>query len=472
VRSSVKTLGVGLVVSLCAVTSTSRGAGLYFTDRGVRPMGRAGAYVAGADDLHAVWYNPAGVADAGSSVLWDAAWLRFSNAYTRDLRIVDADGTVRLVTSPTVRGSSPVLPIPTFIGSYVLDKDKRWTMAFGFSSPYIALASYPESEGGQPSPARYTLGSFDGSLLAIPGLWLAWKPTDTLRIGAGVSALVGIFQSTVTFSVSPQDRLLGAPEQPEWDAQSQMRVGPIFAPSGNAGVIWQPDPHVRLGASVQLPTTVSSHATIKVRLPSTVAADGARVNGQDAHVRFVLPAILRFGIEGRANADLRFELSYVREMWSAHDTIRATPDGISLDGITGAPPSVKMPVIDIPRGFVDSNSFRLGGEYAFLVSGYRVEARAGIAYETSAVPRAYLSLSSLDFEKTNVMFGGSLYIGDHWRFDGVYGHTFARDEYVNPSEAQIPRINPLKGNAPLEAVNGGAYHATADLIGVGVNYKF
>ena len=32
------------------VASSARGAGLYFSDRGVRPMARAGAYVAGSDD--------------------------------------------------------------------------------------------------------------------------------------------------------------------------------------------------------------------------------------------------------------------------------------------------------------------------------------------------------------------------------------------------------------------------------------
>ena len=35
--------------------------GFYFSDRGVRPMGRAGAFVAGADDLNATYYNPAGI---------------------------------------------------------------------------------------------------------------------------------------------------------------------------------------------------------------------------------------------------------------------------------------------------------------------------------------------------------------------------------------------------------------------------
>ncbi len=446
--------------------------GLYFSDRGVRPMGRAGAFVAGADDLGAIWYNPAGVADAGSAVLMDFGWLHFSNEYQRELRIVDADNTVRYVHSPNIKGTSPVLPIPTIAMSLVFGEKKEWTVAGGFIAPQVALASYPEFTDGQPSPARYTLGSFSGSLLGIPGAWIAYKPHPKLRLGVGLQALVGWFQTTVTFSASPQDRLLGAPEQPEYDAQSQMRVGLIIAPSANGGVIYEPDPHVRFGLALQAPMIVNSPATLKVRLPTSAAFDTANISGDRANVRFVLPAILRLGVEVRPVPALRVEVAYVREFWSAHKSIEVTPRDITMNGIVGAPPSVALPIITIPRGFIDSNSFRLGGEYALKLGEYTLDLRAGVSYETSAVPPAYLSLSSLDFDKALVSLGGSIHIGQHWRLDGTFAHLFATTTTVTPEEAQIPRINPLKGNAPLEAVNGGTYSAAADLIGVGLNYTF
>ena len=33
-------------------------------------------------------------------------------------------------------------------------------------------------------------------------------------------------------------------------------------------------------------------------------------------------------------------------------------------------------------------------------------------------------------------------------------------------------MNPIAGNAPFEPVNGGWYSASADLLGVGLNYQF
>ncbi len=455
-----------------ALSSEARAGGLYFSDRGVRPMGRAGAFVAGADDLHAIWYNPAGLADAGTSALVDFAWLRFSVEYERELLILDADGTYRSVRSPTVNGNSQFLPLPTMAASYTFGQRHEWTVAAGLIAPYVALNSYAERVGGQPSPARYTLGSFDGSLLAIPGAWIAYKPFEELRLGLGAMALVGVFQSQVTFSASPQDRLIGAPEQPEYDAAAQLRVGPIFSPTLNAGATFVPSKYLRVGVSGQLPTVIDASAKITVRLPTSTVFDTAKVSGDAANVRFVLPGIVRVGVEARPTDSVRVELAYVRELWSAHDAITAVPNGISLDGITGLPPKVAMPTITIPRGFTDSSSLRLGGEARLKVQERPIDLRAGASYESSGVPPEYLSLSSLDFDKVTVSLGAGLHLGERWRLDAVYAHIFASGVRVEPRTAQLGRVNPIKGNAPFEPVNGGTYSASADLFGIGANYSF
>ena len=59
-----------------------------------------------------------------------------------------------------------------------------------------------------------------------------------------------------------------------------------------------------------------------------------------------------------------------------------------------------------------------------------------------------------------------------FRPDVVYAHVFAASESVDPRTAKLPRVNPIKGNAPFEAVNGGTYAASADLFGLGAAYTF
>ena len=467
-----KTATVLAALALALGASEAKAGGLYFTDRGVRPMGRAGAFVAGADDLGAIWYNPAGLADAGTSALADFSWLRFQSEYTRRLRIVDADNTVRYLDDPKLEGSSPILPLPTLGASYNWGARKEWTVAGAVYAPYAAIVTYPETVQGKPSPARYALGSFDGSALIFTGAYLAYKPVEQFRVGIGLGALVGVFQSTVTFSVSPPDRLIGAPEQPEYDANSRFRVGPIFAPTGSLGAIWAPLKELRVGASYQLPTVVSASAKFDVRLPTAAIFDNAHIDGDSAHVRFKLPSILRAGVEVRPTDDLRVEAAYVREFWSIHDAIEMTPDDVSFGGIAGLPKKVPIPPIRFPRNFQDSNSYRLGGEYTFKVWGYPMDLRAGVAYETTAVPPAYLSLLTIDMDKTVLSLGGGLHVGEHWRLDAMFAHLFASSVTVSADEARIPRVNPIPGNAPLKAVNGGRYSVAADLIGVGANYKF
>ena len=435
-------------------------------------MGRAGAFVAGADDLGALWYNPAGLADAKTSVLADFSWLRFTSEFTRELRVVDADNTVRYATSPTVKGTSPIIPFPTLAASYNFGREKQWTVAGGTYAPYAALATYPETVAGQRSPARYALGSFDGSALILMGGYLAYKPIEQLRFGAGVGALVGFFQSNVTFTVSPPDRLVAAPEQPEYDAAASFRVGPIIAPTGNLGVTWVPIKQLRVGSSFQLPVWVSSSAKFDLRLPNAAIFDSAHVSGRDAHVKFKLPPILRVGVEARPTDTLRVELTYVREFWSVHDDIELRPEGVNLVGIAGLPNRVPIPAIKFPRNFQDSNSFRLGGEYTFKLWGYDYDIRSGVSFETSAIPREYLSLLTIDMNKVTLALGAGIHIADHWRFDLTYAHLFASSVVVAPDQARIGRVNPIAGNAPFEAVNGGSYAAAADLIGVGLQYTF
>ena len=464
------TIAAGLLFS-----NEARASGLYFSDRGVRPLGRGGAFVAGADDIGATWYNPAGLADSGTSILADFSWLHFSAEYTRQTNVADAGGAIHTYTFPTVEGTSPVLPIPTLGASYNFGKKKEFTGAFSLIAPYSAITSFPATLNGQPSPSRYSLISLDGSLLIVPGVYFAYKPIEQVRLGMGLQMLTGTFKSTIDFSASPPDRLIAAPEDPNYDAYSQLSVGPIFAPSANGGVIVAPEKHVRFGLSGQLPFLVSAPGTTQVRLPNAVEFDNAQQNGQDVSVHFELPAIFRMGVEVRPIDRLKIEAAFVREFWTTHHAIDVYIKDVTLTGVTGFPSPFKVANISIPRNFDNANSYRLGAEFTQPIekTDYAIDFRAGFNYDESAVPPAYLSPLTIDMNKYTVSLGGGLHIGTHWRLDAVYAHIFTSDQTVAPSDARSPQINPVKGNpTDTEYVNGGTYSARADVIGVGVNYKF
>lgn len=468
-----------LAAAVVCAAGPARAAGLYFGDRGVRPLGRAGAFVAGADDGGAIAYNPAGLAFAGHAYLGDFAWMNYSSSYQRKqiIRQVDPNtgqptGQTWEQTYPEVEGRTPILPIPTAVYSNPFGQ-KDWNFAIGLHAPYAAITSFPESVKGQPAPQRYSLITLDGSALAIVGAYAAHQPSKEWAIGAGIEMLTGFFQTSVYFSACVPERFICAPEQPEYDAYGQLKVGPIFAPSGILGAIFLPSDSVRVGASFHLPFWVRSAGTQKVRLPGAAAFEQASVAGEKVNVKFNLPWVARLGVEIRPVPDLRVEAGVAYEAWSMHQEITIESEDIALENVAGFPPTYKIPPLSIDRGFRDTYSGRLGAEYKFPVSSYALGVRGGVMYERSAIPIEYLSATTIDLDKVTVAVGGSLYLGK-WRFDGVLARVFGMPAEVRTDEQRVRQLNPVLAN-PAENpnyVNAGKYSAGANVVGVGLVYQF
>jgi len=458
-----------LALVVWCFSSRAFASGLYLAERGVHGLGRGGAYVAGASGLDAVGYNVAGL--RGTGVLGDLTLLLFDVRYRRELSIDDSSGTPQTVHSPTVRGDTERLPLPTLIGAYST-KNGRLTFAAGIFSPTFALLSFPTKEEGQPSPARYTLGGFSDSRLAWAGAWLTYRPNEQLSLGAGVHALMGTFRSALDFTLSLPDRLLAAPEDPDYDAHGRIGVGPFVAPSGTLGAQYAPMSALAFGVSGDLPTWIDSDSTFDVRLPESAVFDSVSVRGKRAQVRMRLPGVIRAGIQVRPIERLAIEVAYVREFWSAHDAIVVNPKGVRIEGIPGGPPSIALPTIRIARGFRDASSYRLGAELDGQLGTRTWFLRTGVSYEESAVPPAYLSLSSLDFDKLMLALGVAANVLPALRVDLTFAHLILMPANVSAGDAQLTRVNPLSGNATAEAVNGGSYRARGNVLSAGFAYLF
>lgn len=471
--------GLALAAAVVMTPSTARAAGLYFQDRGVRPLARGGAFVAGADDLGAIYYNPAGIVFAPNQLLLDASWLRFSSSFERTANVTPRDpntgqpGPPHPVTLGKVEGSSPILPLPTLAGSYALSD--KLVLTAGVYAPYAAITSYPERVGGQPAPQRYSLLSLDGSALAIVGAFVAYKPSEHFAIGLGPTLLAGTFQSTIMFGACPPDRLACAAEQPEYDAKAQLSVGPIRALSATVGAVAIPADAVRIGASFQLPYTVDAAAKFKTQLPPAPIFDSAYVDGEDARVTFKLPWIARVGVEVRPTPRTRVEAAFVYEKWSMHDAITVTPDDTVLRNVAVFPPAYRVGAMRLERHFQDAYSLRLGGEQTVHLGRYGFDLRAGLAYEKSAVPPAYLSVLTVDMDKITAAVGGGLHVGERWRFDGLVAVVFPKTVTVSNGEAALYKVNPVRANrreGDEVPVNAGTYTARALVLGMGLTYRF
>lgn len=472
-------LAAAVVAAVTLSPVIAKAGGLYITDRGVRPLGRGGAFVAGADDLGAIVYNPAGIYDAGSAIFVDASWVGFQADYTRQalLRQIDPNtGEVVATyeqTFPTVESSQPFLAIPTLVGSFSPHPD--WMLAFGAWVPYAATPTYGSEIDGKPAPQRYSLVSLEGTVLAVLGGWAAWAPTDELRLGVGVELMVGAFSTQVAMSGCLPERFFCAPEDPEWDVMSQLDAGPIFSPSFNLGAIWRFAENFRLGASYQFPFFVRAPATVTTRLPTTAVFDESEQVGEDATISFTLPMQFRLGVEMRdLPKGLRIELAGQYDHWAMHDSISLDPTDIALTNLPGFPKEYYVPEIELPREFQGTGSVKLGAEYDIPASEtVTITPRVGASFESSAVPADYLSVLTIDSNKVTPAVGVSVTI-DAFRIEAVYAHVFAESVTVAPEDAKIEQVVPLLANPAKypDTINGGVYNWSANVVGLGASYTF
>ncbi len=122
----------------------------------------------------------------------------------------------------------------------------------------------------------------------------------------------------------------------------------------------------------------------------------------------------------------------------------------------------------------NSNSVRLGAEYTLHLSALDLIGRAGVSYETSAIPTNYVSPLTIDNDKVIASVGGGLLVmNKKLRLDAAVSHTFQNDVNVPYDTAAVPLINPVKGNAtPPDPVNGGVYHVDVWIVSAGLAYQF
>jgi long-chain fatty acid transport protein len=464
---------------LCFVVhSPAQGAGMFLSERGVRGLGRGGAFVAGADDPQAMSYNPAGFAFAHPGAYADSVLYNFQGSYTRrtqtqqrDPNTLEPTGVLLQQDAQTVQSTSGVMPIPTLaavLKAPLLGVES--TFALGMYAPYAPLTSYPLTSNGDPSPQRYSLLSTEGSKLVYLGAWAAAPVSERVAVGFGVQILAGTFRSKMALSSCIPENC--APENPEWDAIVNLEAKPIVAPTGNLGVIVKPIEDIKVGASYQFATLINAPAQQKLDKPSSPLFENAKLSGSKARIKFKLPWILQTGIEW-SQPQFKTEVAYVYEAWSQHRSIDIKPQGVEFQGVSLSPHNFPIQDVNIDRNFVDAWSIRMGGEYFIDAWGWLKTLRAGIVYEKSAIPVDYISVAALDWDKYIASAGFETALGP-WSAHAVYAHLFEKSIVVDPGTAKQRQLNPIRTQRQTEespAINGGKYTVAANIVGIGLTYQ-
>ncbi len=478
-RSHALARAFALVVTLAPAVPVEAG-GLFLTDRGTRPLGRGFAFVAGADDPQALWYNPAGLAWSEQQLLLDATMTFFYGSYTRIDSGGNELGAVGIDAAP--------LPIPMIAYSHPVGD---FTLGLGVHAPNATLLRWPygvragggtcdattlegaSDPGCDAAPQRYSLYSLEGSAFVNVTPALAWR-RGGLSIGGGVHLLLGSFVGETAISAC-DGTLCSQPEDPEWDGVARFTLAPIVHPGITLGVTYDAGP-IRIGASfVWWPRAIRGDAVLDVRLPAAPLFDGATVDGNKARLELAMPIILRAGVEARPVRGLRVEAAVVYERWSMQEAAKITPRNVWIRDAV-AIGDYQVGPLEIPRNMNDVWSVRLGGSYALLDD--RMQVSAGVNYETSSFDDAYLSPLTLDTGKVVLGLGASVEVTEGVWLDVSYAHVFLRDREVRDS--RVPQPNPIRPprNPDLEPNAGGTvfvgdgdYRMEADVVGLGLRWQ-
>ncbi len=168
----------------------------------------------------------------------------------------------------------------------------------------------------------------------------------------------------------------------------------------------------------------------------------------------------------------RIEAAVDVERWSTHDELLIVPRNVRIVNAPGVG-TYKLGPMHIPRNFQTTYAAQLGVE-GQPSAGRPLTVRAGYAYETAAVPDAYLSVLTVDGAK-HLFTGGLGYRFGTWTVDTVLGFATMPERHVDPAVGRVPQLNPIRDESamPLTVfVNWGDYRSWWLIAGAGLSKQF
>ena len=484
------------MIPFLLLTADASAAGYYLMDSGTRGVTRAGAFVAGVNDLSAQYYNPAGLIRLDET----QAFVNFSMiSQSVDFTRIDYDasGSPDLTYDP-VSNEDPAMPIPMmgFSSRFGLENT---VFAFGLYTPSAPTLGYPE-EGAQ----RYSL--IDSLILKWSvGPSVAHRVNSWLTVGAGVAATFVSADYALTLSTcGDTSRCGGTEDDPAgdqaYDVDIALEMTDPLRFDWNMGLLIEPTDTLAIGFSMNPPMNVSGAGSIQADfgeehflVTNDLLTDSSYSDDQITVLQ-ALPWIFRLGAAVSPNDRMQIELAGVYETWGNTEETVVTDVNLEMGlnpestllafaGDAEIPESVSVEDdIVLPLGFSDTWSLRLGGDFRVTKT---ITARGGVGYESSAVPAATQSVASVDGNKILLGLGGTVTLLERMDLDLGFAQSRLQSRTIKNSTVRqivIPLFPiPLAelethftdlGIEEGDVIGNGEFSSHATFMTAGLTYRF
>jgi long-chain fatty acid transport protein len=387
-----------------------------------------------ADTAATVWYNPAGMTRLEGFNTVAGAHLLFINSRQFDR------GSTRSVpglAAPLPTGGAdggnpfnPVVFVPTLYGTMQLSD--RLTAGIGVNAPFGLRVDYDDGWFGRYDSLRSELATYN----VQPSL--AWKISDSLSVGGGVS--IQYIEAELTNALPNLSPL--AP-----DGRARIK-GDDISLGWNIGLTFDAGP-ARLGAHYR--------SRVKHELKGSFETSGllgplAGANRTvDARAPITLPDSLAFSAVVTPYTGLRLLGTVEWTNWSLFDAIR-------VQDTNGGPISTST------QGYSDSWSFHFGSEYDVTD---RWTLRAGFAADSTPTSDTYRSSRVPDGDRTWLTAGATMRLNDSLAVRLSYAHVFVTAETLDRTDTFYEGTP-----AAVETVLRSRNRGNVDMLGADVTLRF
>jgi len=443
------------------LSGTVMGAGFALQEHSISGLGVGFASGAsGGPDNSAMYFNPASLIlveeqqiTAGFHIIAPVAEFKNEGSITG---FVPGSSPGRPTQGGNSTSDGPAL-VPNIYYSRPLSEDL--TLGVGLSSPYGLATSYTKGWVGRYLALETELQTINLNLA------LAYKVSDTVSIGLGVSGVHGdaTLSNAVNFGLLYLSGLQSGtiPANPQTLALAQdvdnnlggekydgelVLTGDDMSYGFNVGVLFTPNENTRIGVHYRSKVTLDLEGRAKFEVGLLDPFFGGMFVDQGGKVSIDLPDTAQISIHHQLTPEWAIMADIFHTWWSKFDELNIAYE-------TGFPPNSV-----VPENWDDVFRYSVGTTWQVSEA---LQLRGGLVYDESPVTsNMYRSPRIPDQDRVWISLGLGYVINEAWTIDAAFVHIMVDDPVIdNPTHTKGEWLK-------------GTIEATTNILSFSCSYSF